>query len=132
MTIFIDTSAIIALAVGEDTFHSKALQWNESHQRESFTTTNLVFMEVMSWIRYKRGKSVAVELGNNLLSGQGISIERVAMDDERKAWDLFQKADGRGLSMVDCTTAVVMKRLKIGDIFTFDTDFSRLGFTICP
>lgn len=130
--IFVDSSAIIALSDRKDEFFLQAIDWRNLHRTSGFCTSNIVFIESMGWIRHKRGKRLAVQTGNNILFGSGISVERVRQDDEVEAWQLFNKVDGRGLSMVDCTTLILMKRLKIKEIFTFDSDFKKFGFKVYP
>ncbi len=130
--IVVDTSAIIALAIPTDTFHDAAIRWRSQQSSNLFITTNTVLIESLGWIRYKAGKSLAIEIGINLLSSNDIRVERVTLDDEHKAWKLFQKVDGRGISMVDCTVAATAKRLGITGIFTFDRDFEMFGLTVVP
>lgn len=130
--IFVDTSAIIALEVPSDKFHKRALRWREEVKDPVFVSSNLVFIETISWVRHNSGKEIAVRIGFSLLSGEGIHLERVTLEDENKAWDLFQKIEGRGISMIDCTSFVLMKRLKINNVFAFDSDFMKLGFKVYP
>jgi len=130
--IFVDTSAIISLGVVTDKFHKRAIEWKSTHRNVDLITSNLVVIESLGWLRYKIGKKLAVDTGQNLLSGRGIVIERVTAYDELQAWLLFQKLDGRGISMIDTTSFVVMRRLKIKEVFAFDTDFKTQGFTIYP
>ena len=59
-------------------------------------------------------------------------MERVTAIDEKRAWRLFRKVEGRGISMIDCTSFILMKRLGIKEVFAFDEDFKKLGFTTCP
>jgi len=130
--IFVDTSAIIALEVPSDKFHKRALKWRKEAKDPIFVSSNLVFIETASWVRHNSGKEIAVKIGLSLLSGAGIQIERVTMDDEDNAWALFQKIEGRGISMIDCTSFVLMKRLKIKEVFAFDSDFKKMGFKVYP
>jgi predicted nucleic acid-binding protein len=130
--VFIDSSAFISLAFPGDNFRKDALTWWQKNKGTKLYTTNLVIIETLSWVRYKLGKKSAVDLGILLFSGKDITVERITVFDEQKAWKLFQEKDGRGISMVDCTSAVLMKRLKIKEIFTFDRGFKKLGFTIHP
>lgn len=130
--IFVDTSAFIALATTSDMFHTEAVVWRASKKEEVFLTSHLVVLETLGWLRYKLGKREAVRFGWPLIAGEGIKVERVTQSDEHSAWELFQKADGRGVSMVDCTSVVLMKRQKIREIFSFDQDFAHLGFTVVP
>ena len=79
-----------------------------------------------------KGKKIAIEAGQRLLAGSELKIERVTVVDEYQAWLLFQKIEGRGISMVDTSSFVLMRRLKINEVFAFDTDFKTQGFTIYP
>ena len=130
--IFIDTSAFIALTFPLDIFHSQANGWWKKNEKESFITSNIVIIEALGWIRYKGGKKVAIEVGERMYSGEGINIIKVSPEDEKNSWKLFKKLDGKGISMVDCTSFVVMKRLKIKKAFAFDSDFKKAGFEVLP
>jgi len=130
--IFVDTSAFIALTFSKDSFHSKGVSWWEDNKKESFVTTNIVAIETLGWIRYKCGKRIAIEAGERFYSGQDLNIIKVSPDDEKEAWKSFKKLNGDGISMVDCASFVVMKRLKIKKVFTFDKDFEKVGFTLLP
>lgn len=129
--IFIDSSAFIALVGTTDKFHLEATDWwNHNHQALLYTS-NLIFIESLGWIRNKYGKKVAVDFGRNFFGGD-IRIERVSLPDEDESWKFFQKKDGRSLSMIDCSSIILMKRLKIKDIFTFDQGFQKFGFKLLP
>ena len=130
--IFVDTSAIAAISFIKDEFHSRAELWFSENQKENFIVTNLVVMEILNWVRYKGGRKIAVEVGEKLYLGDDIDIVKVTSEDEKNAWSVFKKLDGRGVSMVDCTSFVVMKRLKIKKVFAFDSDFAKAGFTVLP
>jgi predicted nucleic acid-binding protein len=130
--IFVDTSAIVALAFPKDQFYSEANIWQKENKKESFITTNTVVIEALGWVRYKGGRKIAVEVGEKLYLGDDIDIVKVTPEDEKNAWSVFKKLDGRGVSMVDCTSFVVMKRLKIKKVFAFDSDFAKAGFTVLP
>lgn len=129
--IFVDTSAFIALIRKDDIFHQKANKWWQDNIGIPVFSSNLIFIETMGWIRYKYGKKAAVESGKNFFGGD-ITLERVSLIDEQYAWDLFQKIDGRGISMIDCTTVAIMKRLRIKEIFTFDADFQLFDLILLP
>jgi uncharacterized protein len=130
--IFVDTSAVIALYFPKDIFHSKADVWFADNKNESFVTTNQVVIEILNWARYKGGKKVAVEMGENLYSGEGITLLKSSSEDEKNAWKLFKRLSGNGVSMTDCISFVVMKRLKIKKAFAFDKDFRKAGFALLP
>ena len=62
--------------------------------------------------------------------GDAAQVVAVLPDDEEQAWSLFQKF--RGPSFTDCTTAVLMRRLRIDTIVTLDQHFKWFGFTCLP
>lgn len=130
--IFVDTSAWFAVVDENDKDHIIANSQFKTKSSAKFITSNLVIIESLGWLRYKRGKSQAVKLGERLLYSPDILIERVGRADEVKSWKLFQKLDGRGVSMIDCTSFAVMRRLKIKEAFAFDEDFKNLGFKVYP
>jgi uncharacterized protein len=130
--IFVDTSAWVALTDKSDEFHRKAHIWFQKHTSNLYITSNLVVIETLGWIRYRCGKKIAIEAGQRLLAGSELQIERVTVDDEYQTWLLFQKIEGRGISMIDASSFVLMRRLKIDEVFAFDTDFKTQGFTIYP
>lgn len=130
--IFIDSSAFVSLVVEKESFHSKAIQWWEYNKGKTLVTSNFVVAETLGWIRHRVGKSQAVTLGTFLFSTKGLIIEQIKLLDQQNAWKLFQETDGRGISMIDCMSFVLMKRLKIKEVFTFDRDFHTLGFKVLP
>ena len=130
--IFIDSSAFVSLVVERENFHPKAVQWWKNHKKTQFVTSNLVVVETLGWVRHHIGKDQSVTLGMYLFSGVDIEVKRLSQHDEITAWELFQKTEGRGVSMVDCTSFVLMKRMKIKEAFTFDQDLTKLGFTVVP
>ena len=130
--IFVDTNAWISLVDDKDRFYTTATRWFQKDTSLEFVTTNLVIIESLGWLRYNKGRSASIELGRRFYESADLKIERVTLIDEKRAWELFRKIDSRGVSMIDCTSFVVMKRLKVGEVFTFDQDFKKLGFTVYP
>lgn len=130
--IFVDTSAFIAIVEGKDRFHKDASFWWRKNTGSELLTSNLIVIETLGWLRYKIGRDKTVIVGKTILYGGGLKIERITNADEDKAWKRFQKSKGRGISMVDCTSFVLMQRLKIENVFAFDQDFRNMGFKVLP
>ncbi|HJZ06256.1 hypothetical protein A2634_02295 [Candidatus Amesbacteria bacterium RIFCSPHIGHO2_01_FULL_48_32] len=127
--IFVDSSAWIALSKPDDINFHKATNWLKSIREDELVTSNMVVIETLGWIRYKQGKKLALDVAKRLFE---VKAERVTLADEFGARNLFKKLDGRGVSMIDCTSMAVMKRRGWRKIFTFDGDFGQAGFEVVP
>lgn len=134
-SIFIDTSALIALYVADDEFHHLAEADLRRMQEEGlkFITSNFILDEIFTFLRTRKNKEVAINFIEFLAENIDIiKIIRITVSDEKKAFAYFKKLDGKGVSFTDCTSFALMKRVGIKTAFTFDQDFSKAGFKIIP
>ena len=130
-SIFIDTSALIALYLKKDDFHFRAIALLKKYRESGWFTSNFVLDEVYTFVRLRCGKRPAIMFAEILESNsQKVRLERVTLEDEKEAFKLFAKHDFRGLSFTDCTSFAMMKRLKIKEVFAFDQHFVRAGFQV--
>lgn len=129
--IFVDTGAWVALANAEDPDH-EAVKDALGGWEGRLVTTNFVVGETITLALYRFDHGAATKLGKSLWSGVAADIVRVEVQDERDAWDLFQDRDDKKYSFVDCTSFIVMKRLKLMTACAVDDDFVQEGFHIVP
>ncbi|MEI6825259.1 MAG: PIN domain-containing protein [Desulfuromonadales bacterium] len=132
MKIFVDTGAWIALHDRHDQFHKQAIEARTRIEKEKIemVTSDFIFDESMTFIRYRTSHAAAVLFGSSLLQSSivtMVSVDRVLLN---LAFELFRKYKDQDFSLTDCTSFVLMKRLKLETCFTFDSHFSHVGFRI--
>lgn len=125
--VFLDTSAIYALINKKDPSHKKVEDFLKNFTGSLFVT-NYVFDEIITLIRARLGHEKAVFVGNILLKSPQIEKIWVTPDDEKKAWELFVSRSDKSYSFTDCTSFVVIKRIKIKNCLTLDSHFRQEGF----
>lgn len=127
-TIFVDTSAIMAISVVADDFHKAAEKiWlGLLERKEELICNNYVIVEAISLLQRRFGlDSVKYFLDNIAPALQVVWVEET---QHEAALNAVIAANRRGLSLVDCSIMETMRRLGVHTIFAFDPHFSELGF----
>lgn len=129
--LFIDAGPMIAACNRGDRHRSAALEGFGDAEGKRLITTNLVVSEAATWLRYHVNHRAMLDL-RTLLRGRHILV--IASDEkvEGAAWDLLERMDDLVLSFADAVSAVVARREKCDAVFTFDSDFLAMGFSVYP
>ena len=129
--IFVDTGAWYAYLDCKDPDHYAVVDILDQHSSQ-LLTTNFIMDETITLLRYRAGRESAIKFGELLFSGVVAHLEQVSRIDQQKAWKLFQKYDDHCFSFTDCTSFVVIERLKILTTVAIDNDFREYGLDCLP
>jgi len=132
--IFVDSGAFLARHVSADSHHESALScWDRiARDTEPTATSSFVLDEVFTLMGRRAGYSFAAERARNIYASKAIAILRPDREDELNALKLFEKYADQRVSFTDCISFVLMRRNRMTRVFTFDTHFSLLGFSLIP
>ncbi len=127
--IFLDTSAIYALADKADPNHGDAYKKFDLALKagETFLLHNYVLVESATLLEARLGLQSALAF---LKDARGFDIEWVDSGLHQEALRELEKIGKRGISLVDCSSFLVMRRRGVKKALAFDTDFQDQGFTI--
>jgi len=133
--IFVDTSFFHAAFGENDQNHARAAQalkdFKGRHLPDLFITTDLVVMETITLTRRRETHSMTVLVGDHLFNEKSARIYRTSFDEHREAFEILRKHTDKKYSVVDCLSFLVMEKLGIRDVLTFDSDFSH-RFNVRP
>lgn len=131
--IFVDTSFFYAHAFAGDVHHQEAVDFlSQCQYAGALVTTNFIFDELITILRYDFGHHVAVQYGKHLRDSTLCTLMRLTPEDEETAWTIFCKYADEGFSFTDCTSFALMHSLQITEAATFDAHFEIAGFSRLP
>jgi predicted nucleic acid-binding protein len=127
--IFLDTSAIYALADVRDANHPVAVArfGDILEADEPLLTHNYVVLESMSLLQARLGPRSATTFARE---SSAFTVEWVDRDLHAAGVRELERSGKRGVSFVDRVSFLVMKRRKVTTAFAFDPDFETEGFRL--
>lgn len=132
--IFVDTSALYAILDRDDAAHRAArdtwASWLAEADGPDLVSSNYILIESFALVQARLGMDAIGSLADDLIPV--LTIEWVTPDDHRSAVQMLRTANRRRLSLVDCSSFQVMRRLTLADAFTFDPHFGEQGFRVLP
>jgi len=132
--IFIDTSAFYAILDRDDRAHARArVTWATVLSPASTTapiTSNYVLVESFALIQARLGIDAVREFNDAMLPV--VASHWVTEQDHAAAVNAVLTSGRRGLSLVDCSSFQIMRRLGIHHAFAIDRHFREQGFDLLP
>jgi len=130
MSIFIDTSAFIALIESDDEFHLAAANLFKEAvaSDEKLFTSNYVLLETIFLLQREIGLSAVNDFRKLMLP-----LVIVIWVDEKINNDCLNNltaAEKRKISLTDYSSFYILDSFKIGRVFTFDKHFKEKGYQI--
>lgn len=132
MSVFIDTSALYAVLDRDDAFHvvARATWASLLGDDDSLFTSNYVWVECCALVQNRLGIEALRTLADDVLPV--ITLQWITEADHRAAMAAVLAAGRRDLSLVDCSSFEVMRRLTLRKAFAFDRHFNEQGFEVIP
>lgn len=131
MSVFVDTSAFLAISNVSDRQHSAAVKtWQRLvDDREVVVTSNYVVVETSALLHSRHGLGAVARFVGDLLSVVLVQwVEPAAHASAMSA--LLSGSANRGPSFVDCTSLQIIRGEKIDTVFAYDRHFERREFTL--
>ena len=132
MSLFVDTSALLAFLDADQRRHSDVIDaWEHAivEERRLFTS-NYVLVESFTLVQRRLGLEALRALAGVLVP----MLRPLWIDEELHAAAVAAlfTASRRKLSLVDCTSFELMRRHTLTEALALDDDFARQGFRLVP
>lgn len=126
---FVDTSAFFALADRADNNHAKATEFLALiiKSGEVLFTHPYVIVETVALMQRRLGMGSVQRFLHDMESLSTIWIDE---NIHAEAVSLLLNKKHRHLSLVDCASFVVMRKMGAQNVFGFDNDFKKAGFHV--
>lgn len=125
--LFVDTGAWYAYINREDPDHLPVKRHLAKFKGKAITS-NYVFAETITLVRYRLGHEMAVQVGKILREARDVKVVWLTPADEEQAWQLFTQRNDKRYSLTDCSSFALMRRLKIDYCLTTDKNFAQERF----
>jgi len=132
MSIFVDTSAFLAVLDADDRHHRRAKAfWTDAMTREeTLITTNYILLETYALVQNRLGMDAVRDFST--IIAPLLEIIWVDEDIHRRGLSALLAANRRKLSLVDCVSFEAARDRAIYQVFTFDKHFREQGFYCLP
>jgi predicted nucleic acid-binding protein len=132
--VLLDTSAIFASARPRSEWHAEAAAAYRALivGTEWLVTTDLIVAELHALSIARVHPRFGLELVERLMASERIEVIVAGTDRIASAIDLLRDRPGRGYSLTDAVSFIVMREQSIGRALSLDADFMAEGFEVAP
>jgi len=132
MSVYIDTSAFLAVLDADDAHHTaaKATWLSLLESEEVLVCNNYVLVETHALIQHRLGMSAIRAFADSVYPI--LTVVWLNSDEHSQALGALLTANRRDLSLVDCSSFITMRQLGISAAFAFDKHFAQQGFVNPP
>jgi hypothetical protein len=130
ISLFLDTSHVLALASSRDQFHQRAVTVEAAARRQlvQLVTTRAVLFEIGNAMSGRRDRALGLRWLTALDSDPQIEVVEITPVLYAQAVDLFAARPDKDWGLVDCASFVVMTQRGITAALTHDSHFTQAGF----
>ena len=128
MSVFVDTSAFLAVLHAGDESHTRAARTFREllDSKEELVTTSYVLVETTALLQHRFGLDAVRRFHDDVLPV--LDVAWVDAELHREGASAVLTAGRRELSLVDCTSFACMRRRGITRAFQFDRHFRAQAF----
>jgi uncharacterized protein len=128
--VFMDTAGFFALWDAADVHHASAvrLQRDLIRKRRHFFVTDYVVDETVTLLLVRHSHAAAVDFLNTIEHSEVLQFEWINPERFEAAGALFSKHTDKEWSFTDCVSMIIMRELRIRQIFSTDHHFKQAGF----
>lgn len=132
MNVYTDTSGIYAVLDADDSNHAAACkEWQTLLSNGAvLVCTNYVLVETFALIQGRLGLAALKAFQEDV--SPVLSIQWMDHESHQAAVASVLAANRRDLSLVDCSSFYMMRKLSVKKAFTFDRHFAEQGFEVVP
>lgn len=128
--VFVDTSAFLSVLSSTDREHLKARDiWLRIlSSDDELVTSNYVLVETTAILQNRLGLDAVRVFEQEVVPA--MRVEWIDQATHGTAISAVLASGRRKLSLVDCTSFEILRRLGIEQVFAFDPHFAEQGFTV--
>jgi predicted nucleic acid-binding protein len=130
VTVFVDTSGILALLDRDDPAHAGVVEAFRLGQAEPLATHAYVVVEALAVARRRYGPAVTADLIDRVIPA--LDVTPVDAELHVASVRAFRDTVESSVSLVDRTSFAFMRREGIERAIALDTDFRTAGFETLP